>query len=118
MKLYAFDVDHTLEVSEGPIKIDLLKALGAEGHVVGIAGNWRRFVQNYPDWRRVVSFIGPCGGIKDDFLRHLKCDEIVVEEFVMVGNIINVSGASDDQGAAARAGWRFIRESDFAAGAR
>jgi len=37
---------------------------------------------------------------------------------VMVGNIKGVSGASDDEGAANLAGWRFIKESDFAAGAR
>jgi hypothetical protein len=36
----------------------------------------------------------------------------------MVGNIKGVSGASDDQGAADLAGWRFIKESDFASGAR
>jgi hypothetical protein len=40
------------------------------------------------------------------------------DDYVMVGNIMGVSGVSDDQGAAARAGWRFIKESDFAAGAR
>ena len=36
----------------------------------------------------------------------------------MVGNIKGVSGGSDDQGAANLAGWRFIKESDFAAGVR
>jgi hypothetical protein len=36
----------------------------------------------------------------------------------MVGNVQGVSGASDDQGAATRAGWRFIQERDFAAGVR
>jgi hypothetical protein len=36
----------------------------------------------------------------------------------MVGNIVGVSGASDDQGAALLAGWRFIKESEFAAGKR
>jgi hypothetical protein len=36
----------------------------------------------------------------------------------MVGNIKGVSGASDDEGAANLAGWRFIKESDFAAGTR
>jgi hypothetical protein len=35
----------------------------------------------------------------------------------MVGNILGVSGASDDKGAAETAGWRFIKESEFAAGA-
>jgi hypothetical protein len=36
----------------------------------------------------------------------------------MVGNILGISGASDDRGAAERAGWRFIQESEFASGAR
>jgi hypothetical protein len=36
----------------------------------------------------------------------------------MVGNIKGISGRSDDEGAANLAGWRFIKESDFAAGAR
>ena len=34
----------------------------------------------------------------------------------MVGNILGISGASDDQGAAARAGWRFIQERDSPTG--
>jgi hypothetical protein len=37
---------------------------------------------------------------------------------VMVGNILGISGASDDRGAAERAGWRFIQESEFARGVR
>jgi hypothetical protein len=34
----------------------------------------------------------------------------------MVGNIKGISGTSDDQGVANLAGWRFIKENDFAAG--
>jgi len=34
----------------------------------------------------------------------------------MVGNILDISGARDDRGAAERAGWRFIQESEFARG--
>jgi hypothetical protein len=37
---------------------------------------------------------------------------------VMVGNILGISGASDDRGAAERAGWRFIQECEFAKGVR
>jgi hypothetical protein len=54
---------------------------------------------------------------KDVFLRQLKT-YIRAEDYIMVGNILGVSGGSDDQGAASLAGWRFIKESDFAAGAR
>jgi hypothetical protein len=39
-------------------------------------------------------------------------------DYVMVGNILGISGASDDRGAAERAGWRFIKESEFANGVR
>ncbi len=33
-------------------------------------------------------------------------------------NILGMSGAGDDRGAAERAGWRFIQESEFAKGVR
>jgi hypothetical protein len=40
------------------------------------------------------------------------------EQSVYINAYLRVSGASDDEGAAELAGWRFIKESDFAAGAR
>jgi hypothetical protein len=43
---------------------------------------------------------------------------IPADDYVMVGNVLGVSGASDDRGAAERAGWRFIRERKFAYGVR
>ena len=58
MVVYAFDMDDTLEVSNGPVKLADL------------------------------------------------------------GNILVISGASDDRGAAERAGWRFIKEGEFAKGLR
>jgi hypothetical protein len=54
---------------------------------------------------------------KDTFLNQLKT-HIPADDYIMVGNIKGVSGGSDDEGAANLARWRFIRESDFAAGAR
>ena len=51
----------------------------------------------------------------------VKDDKVMLtrnNDYIMVGNIKGVSGASDDEGAANLAGWRFIKESDFAAGAR
>ena len=54
---------------------------------------------------------------KEIFLKQLKT-YIRADDYIMVGNIKGVSGASDDQGAADLAGWRFIKESDFAAGER
>jgi hypothetical protein len=61
--------------------------------------------------------VGPCGIEKDDFLRQLR-QYIPADDYVMVGKILGVSGASDDRGAAERAGWRFIQECEFANGAR
>ena len=65
------------------------------------------------DWHHICSFVGPCGIEKDDFLCQLG-QYIPADDYVMVGNILGVSGASDDRGAAQRAGWRFIQERDFA----
>jgi hypothetical protein len=117
MKIYAFDVDDTLEVSGGPITIESIDSLRTEGHIVGLNGNWAVLVQSVPLWHRIFSFIGPMEMSKNALLNQLKT-YIPAEDYIMVGNIKGVSGASDDQGAANLAGWRFIKESDFAAGAR
>ncbi len=110
MVVYAFDVDETLEVSKGPVKLFDL-------HIVGLCGNWAMVTLHCPDWHRICSFVGPCGIEKDDFLRQLR-QYIPGDDYVMVGNILGMSGASDDRGAADRAGWRFIQESEFAKGVR
>jgi hypothetical protein len=117
MNIYAFDVDDTLGVSGGPISIVSVESLRTQGHIVGLIGNWAVVVQTLPLWHRIFSFIGPMEMSKDIFLNQLKT-YIRADDYVMVGNIKGVSGASDDQGAAHLAGWRFIKESDFAAGAR
>jgi hypothetical protein len=115
-KVYAFDVDETLEVSGGPVTLKALMDLRIEGHIVGICGNWGVFVQRCPGWQHLVSFLNVLGD-KPTFLSHLKA-YVPASQFIMVGNILGVSGGSDDQGAAKSAGWRFIKESDFAAGMR
>ena len=45
---------------------------------------------------------------KDIFLNQLKT-YIPADDYVMVENIKGVSGASDDEGVANPAGWRFIK---------
>jgi hypothetical protein len=110
-------VDETLEVSQGPVNMLDLLELREDGHIVGLCGNWAMATQHYPDWHLICSFVGPCGIEKHDFLRQLR-EHIPADDYVMVGNILGVSGASDDRGAAERAGWRFIQESEFARGAR
>ncbi len=117
MKIYAFDVDDTLEVSGGPVRITSVITVKTDGHIVGLNGNWAVVVRSVPEWHNIFSFIGPMEMTKDIFLNQLKT-YIPAEEYVMVGNIKGVSGGSDDWTAANLAGWRFIKESDFAAGER
>lgn len=116
MIVYAFDVDETLEISNGPVSLQSMIDLRNQGHIVGICGNMQVFCR-LPFWHHLVSFLGQSFLPKDVFLHGLKIN-IPADDYVMVGNIQGVSGASDDQGSAARAGWRFIQEKDFANGAR
>ena len=117
MKLYAFDVDETLEVSGGPILMERPAELHNLGHVVGLCGNWAVVVRGIPAWFQFISFLGPMEITKADFLRQLKT-YIPSDEYIMVGNVLGVSGQSDDKGAADEAGWRFIQEQAFADGER
>ena len=130
MKVYAFDVDETLEPARGPVTLQSIRDLREQGHIVGICGNLAGFCR-IDDWHKLVSFLlhfdtyplfgGPMGSClpKEAWLRVFR--EVTftgAEDYVMVGNIQGVSGGSDDQGAAQRASWRFIKESDFAEGQR
>lgn len=116
MKVYAFDVDHTLSVSNGPVKLQDLYALYGDGHILGLCGNYAVFTRTYPDtWSGLFSFLGPMGMTKKDFLLQLKT-YIPCEEVVMVGN--DEPGLSLDGEAAIEAGVRFIKEIDFANGIR
>lgn len=117
--VYAFDVDDTLEISDGPVQLDSLQALRELGYVVGLCGNWALFVRAVTDWHKLVSFLGPIQYTpKSEFLVQLKMN-IRASDFVLVGNDPSLGvGASDDKGAAIQAGWRFISETDFANGVR
>src|SRR5262245_12788727 len=117
MRIYAFDVDDTLEVSGGPVTMISVQNLNPQGHIVGLNCNWTVVVQAVPMWHRIFSFIGPMEMSKEIFLIQLKT-YIPADDYIMVGNVKGISGTSDDQGAADLAGWRFIKESNFAAGAR
>jgi hypothetical protein len=115
--IYAFDIDDTIEQLGGPVTLSALVELRADGHVVGLCGNWAAFCRCFPDWWRVVSFMNVSTS-KETLLLELREQLPDYDDYVLVGNIPGVSGASDDAGAAARAGWRFIKESEFAGGAR
>lgn len=125
MIVYAFDVDETLEISAGPVTLQSLMDLRIQGHIVGLCGNWACMTLNVMGWHNLISFVNCVPEYwvdgkradKVDFLKLLK-QHVRADDFVMVGNILGVSGASDDQGSAERAGWRFIKESDFAQGVR
>lgn len=116
--IFAFDVDHTLEVSEGPVPVSALRELAERGHVVGLCGNWAVFVQAVPDWQRVISFLGPLGVSKAEFLTQLRL-HVPASDYVMVGNDPDTGvGISPDKSAAQQARWRFVLERDFARGER
>lgn len=117
MKIYAFDVDETMEFANGPVRLDMLVDLKKQGHIIGVCGNWAGFCNVVINWHHLISFIGQMLMPKEVFLNQVST-YIKADEYIMVGNIFGVSGGSDDQGAASKAGWRFIKESDFAAGER
>lgn len=121
-KVFCFDVDDSLEISNGPITLQSMMDLRIQGHIVGLCGNWSGFVQKVTGWQHLISFMN-VGTTKEELLTYLKhyvpCDEVI-----MVGNVFGVknklsfAGGSDDKGAAERAGVRFIKEDDFANGER
>ena len=122
MNIYAFDVDHTLEISQGPVTLLSLYLLRAEGHTVGLCGNWGLFTQRVREWWRVISFMN----IEVDkaiFLGSLK-RYVPADRYILVGNIwgeknsLGFVAGSYDSLAALEAGWEFIREDDFANGQR
>jgi hypothetical protein len=115
MRLYAFDVDDTLEISNGPVRLEAMQALRNSGHIVGLCGNWGLFTRFVPNWHDRVSFIGPMRLTKTDYLIELRT-YVYAESYVMVGNDPRIFGASDDATAAREAGFRFIREFEFADG--
>jgi len=107
-RVYAFDVDETLDVSGGPIPLSFLKLLKAEGHIVGICGNWYLLVREVADWSQFVSFFGPLHGIaKATFLKELK-DFVQEDAHIFVGN------EPHDRVAAEASGWAFVPELAFA----
>lgn len=136
MKVYAFDVDECLETSNGPITVGMMKALRKEGHVLGICGNLSAFLPRVPDWFEFISFtmnfdFGFNGWYGMGLIPKgiwLHCFQHVAfpgaEEYVMVGNFFGEKNSlgfvcgSHDSEAAAQAGWRFIKEDDFANGVR
>jgi hypothetical protein len=100
-------VDETLYISQGPVQWEALVALRAEGHVLGLCGNWAAVTLQVPEWHRVLSFIGPglIGTDKANFLTTIK-QYVPAEEHVMVGNdhSLRAYASPDDRRAADAAG--------------
>ena len=137
-KVYAFDVDDCLETSNGPVTVQSLRDLRKEGHIVGLCGALCRFLQKVSDWYEFISFTlnfdfgfngwyGPQFGLIPKAI-WLHCFQHATfpnaDEYIMVGNVFGEKNSlgfvcgSHDSEAAIQAGWRFIREDDFAKGAR
>lgn len=136
MKVYSFDIDETLEISNGPVTIQSMMDLKLQGNVVGLCGNWALFVQAVKGWQNLISFVncapplylqqinqGPVRMDKAWFLMELK-KYIPADDYVHVGNRpgctnkLGVVTNSEDEEAARIAGWRFLLEDSFANGER
>lgn len=133
MKVYAFDVDETLEISNGPVTLQMMKDLRVQGHIVGLCGNLTKFCCEVSGWQHLISFtmnfdtVTVLGGLlpKEVYLRAFReVNFPIAEEYIMVGNVFGAKNSlghvcgSQDSLAAERSGWRFIKEDDFAAGVR
>lgn len=122
LNVYAFDVDETLEISNGPVTLAMMEEVRAQGHIVGICGNWGLFCHAVQNWHSKVSFLS-VGIPKAEWLAHF-ARYVRADEYVLVGNVkgtLNSLGVvcnSEDSIAAAQANWRFIKEDDFARGVR
>lgn len=119
MKVYAFDVDETLEVSGGPVRLSSLVSLREEGHCLGLCGNFAVVTLQVNGWHNLFSFLGQMNMSKADFLATIK-HYVPAEDYIMVGNDHSrKEHASPDDATWARlAGWRFINEDAFASGER
>src|SRR3989442_12967329 len=100
--IYAFDVDDTLEVSGGPVRLAELLGLHRAGHVLGVCGNWAVVTATGPDWHRLFSFIGPMEMSKGSFLAHAKRHRRA-DDTSLVGNTPRVFGQAPDREPADRA---------------
>lgn len=128
MKLYLFDYDKTLNlpsrVGPGPIDIKDVIYLKNQGNAVGLMGDWKMLISALPEWWKLfciiapIEKIGPIAPAKAEDLSTLKKFFPQDWEIIMVGNRPGVHPGSNDSGAAALAGIRFIDETSFAQGRR
>ena len=111
VNIYAFDVDDTLWLSNGPVQLQQLTYLKEQGHILGLCGNWAVVCQLLRGWQFLFSFIGPMEMSKPAFLSQIKAF-IRADKYIMVGNV----EPSPDKQSAEQAGWEFILEKEFKEG--
>ena len=118
MNVYAFDVDETLVLGDppGPITIEQLMWLKAQGNIVGICGNYGAIFRKLHGWQNLFSFWNygwskgeVLIGIRQSFF--LAGVSSTIDAFILVGN----EGMGDKQ-AAIDAGWTFVEEKNFKEG--
>ena len=109
VNIYLFDVDGTLEISNGPVKLAQVINLRHAGHIVGLCGNWGFFINFCPGWENFLNLIGPIGTSKALYMAQLKM-YVRAERYVLVGN------SPPDDIEARDAGWEFVHERDFKEG--
>jgi len=101
MVFLVFDVDGTLEISNGPIPIERLRKLKRLGVNILIVGNYGKIVQH--NLQHEFPNGNPKGLPKHEALKNIKGDHLC----------IYVGDTEADRQAARRAGWCFIWAGDF-----
>lgn len=102
-QILAFDCDRTLEISNGPIKLDTLKHFQKEGWRVGICGNWQLVKKHFDSL---------------DFYTGVPKAENLKREGRGFELKIFVAASLADKEAAIKAGWNFTFAKDFLAPVR
>jgi len=110
-----FDVDETLEISEGPVKFSQLVKLRQQGHIIGLCGNFAVITLNMEGWHHLFSLVNIYNGRKHEFLKAVKT-YVPAHRYIFVGNKDPANAAYSDKLEADLAGWEFIEESDFKEG--
>lgn len=101
--IIAFDVDGTLEISTGPVKLDVLRRLKAEGHIIYIVGNYGKLAQTTTEFAD-----GNIGGTKAESLRLLAAKHSPELRKTYV------TDTPEDEAATKEAYWKFIYAQEYA----
>jgi len=101
LTVYVFDVDGTLEVSGGPIKLEILRKLRAYVFIVGNYAKLAETTTEFPNGN-------PEGLPKEEALRRLGERFAPQEEKIYVGD-----DRIGDREAALKAGWKYVHPDDF-----